>query len=124
MILFQWIIHFGLCLELGTKIKEKIMLKYKKELKLQFELLKYLIEKGVDLNLKDNYGNSIKKYALESRNLKIIKYLVSLKIIDIKGDKEALCIVLCGIWLNYDLVVDKEQQKSLLKLNFLLKKER
>ena len=104
------------CLEQVTRIKEKIILKDKKELKLQLELLKYLIEKGVDLKLKDNYGNSIKKYALESRNLKIIKYLVSLKIIDIKGDKDALLVALSGIRLNHKIIVDKEQQKSLLKL--------
>ena len=64
------------------KIKGQSMLKNKFEEKAQLELVKMIIE----LSLEDIKGFEEKMMndALESRNLKIIKYFVSLNILDIK----------------------------------------
>ena len=103
------------CLEPHYKIRQKILLKDKKEAKAQLELLKFLIKQGVDLDEKDLRGNSITNNAFRSRNFKIIKYLLSSKIIKINGEKEPIREALSPIMFELDLVVDKEQQKSLLK---------
>ena len=103
-------------LKLCDKIKEQIMLKNKFEEKAQLELVKMLIELSFDIK---EYEDGMMRDALESRNLKIIKYFVSLKIGDIKISEQnmitrenALHIVLRRNMYNYN----KEQQKSLLKL--------
>ena len=105
-------------LKLCDKIKEQIMLKNKFEEKAQLELVKMLIELSFDIK---EYEDGMMRDALESRNLKIIKYFVSLKIGDIKkmeqdifSKENALHIVLQrNNMCNYN---HKEQQKSLLKL--------
>ena len=101
-------------LDLDNNINEKIMLKNKIEEKAQLELVKMIIE----LSLEYIKGNekTIMQWALESLNIKIIKYFVSLNIKNYKKyfiEKNGLHIALRNkILSNYD----KEQQKSLLKI--------
>ena len=106
----QCISFINSSLNLCDKIKYQIMLKNKIEEKAQLELVKMIIELSFDLK-----GNEEKMMddTLESLNLKIIKYFVSLNIIDYK--RNALHIALQkNSRLCYKL--DKEQQKSLLIL--------
>ena len=92
----------------GTII-DQIMLKNNMEGKAQLELVKMIIELSFDLkDFEDEMINS----ALESLNLKIIKYFVSLNIGDIINKKRALCIAL----QRKSSLSGKEQQKYRLKL--------
>ena len=106
------------------KVKENVMLKNKIEERAQLELVKILIELSFDI---DGFEEKMMNDALESRNLKIIKYFVSLNIFDIKifsqnyKGRNALHVALQPIWCkgiccNFKYSIDKEQQKSLLKL--------
>ena len=107
-------------LNLYGNVKENVMLKNKKEEKAQLELVKMILE----LSLFDieGFGETIMRDVLESRNLKIIKYFVSLNITDFKmfsqyyNERDALHIALQPIWCNLKYSIDKEQQNSLLKL--------
>ena len=112
----QCISFINSSLILCDKIIDQIMMKNKFEEKAQLELVKMIIELSFDLK---EYEDEMMNDALESRNLKIIKYFVSLNIGDIKKSKQdffsienALHIVLQRNMYNYN----KEQQKSLLKL--------
>ena len=99
-------------LELSDKINEKILFKNKKEQIAQLELVKTILELGIAITRFTVVS------ALESRNIKIIKYFVS-KNIDIKGyflGQKALHIALQPIGQRYQSIIDKDQQISLLKL--------
>ena len=105
------------------KIKDQIILKNKIEERAQSELVKTLFDLSFEIGGFDIKGNGKKMMndALESRNLKIIKYFVSLSHIDIKNishsfkGRNALHIALLPIWSNMQYSIDKEQQKSLYK---------
>ena len=83
----------------------------------QCAFFKYLlINIGYDLNeLRNSHGESMMKYALESRNLKLIKYFALIEIDDIKKQfdgKNALYFVLYRNCQDND----KEQEKSIFKV--------
>ena len=97
--------------------RSPILISFSWEEKKQFEVVKYLLNNFVvDLNeVKMIHGESIMKFALQSRNLKLIKYFVSIEIDDIKkkfDGKNALYFTLYN-WRDND---DKEQEKSIFKL--------
>ena len=102
-------------LKLCDKLNEQITLKNKKEQKAQLEIVKILVE--LKINFNEN-PSLIMGDALISRNLKIIKYLVSRNIGDIKRNNfyfgSALHNVLQGWNCKYNL--DNEQQNSLIKV--------
>ena len=102
-------------LKLCDKVKEQIMLKNKKEEKAQLELVKTVLELGIDIT---RYSSTLTCSALESRNLKLIKYFVSQNL-DITSSifgQNALHIALQPIEQNNQYIIDKDQQISLLKL--------
>ena len=90
------------------------------EEKEQFELIKYLLNKFPhDFNHVRKYGGiigkSLMQCALESRNLKLIKYFLSMGIGSITekfDDQNALYFSLQNVWREND----KEQEKSLFKV--------
>ena len=99
-------------LKLTTKIKSKIMLKNKKEEKAQLELVKKLIQVGMDIK---GHEKSLIRSALESCNFKIIKYFCSQKLFfDIQNFN--LHFVLQGYVFHWDYKHHKKQQNALLKL--------
>ena len=93
----------------------------------QFELFKYLLNNFiVDLNdlnrLRNNHGEFIMTYALKSRNLKLIKYFISMEMGDIKkkfnNGKNAFFFTLKNNWQN-NIWIDndnKEQEKTIFKI--------
>ena len=112
---------FTLC----TSIEEQIILKNRKEEKAQLKVVKLFIDLSeIELNIQ--HKSIIIQGALNCRNLKIIKYFLSLNTDEVNRillDKKALLISLAGIWRHYKYIFDKEQQKSLFKLiNYLVEK--
>ena len=87
------------------------------EEKEQFEVIKYLLNNFI-VDLKDvkiNGGESIMKYVLKSRNLKLIKYFVSMEIDDINqhfNGKNGLYFNLQNNWRDNN----KDQEKSIFKV--------
>ena len=103
-----------------NNIEQKIVLKNKEEAKAQLELVKKVLNQcEIDvLNETEEMKNSIITLALQSLNFKIIKYFLSLNLIDIKkpiGNRNiALYYTLKSIKCNDKYY--EEERKSLFKI--------